>query len=279
MNTKAYALACAGLFLIGCVVGGEGADLEDDQRGDSQSHYLIIAENTFLKLTTEQSSTLSWGSEKCRLFGGADIRSATAPELVEDHYLIDMTTHIPGCEFAIGYVWTGHVAETSRPDIEPEDPDVPDNGGTDLCHANISVRECALLSTIAYAEGTDERYDIIFSFETFTSYADHPRRTICSGAYCSDAAGRYQFLAMTWDWVAPKLDLSDFSPASQDLAALWLIDYRGVENIDSIDTYQEFVDAMYDLNLEWASLPGSPYGQPTHSAEDLWVEYQYHAGL
>lgn len=277
MNIQAPAIACAGLILAGCVVGGPEAGLEDDQRGDAQSHYLIIAENTFLKLTTEQSSTLSWGSEKCRLFADADIRSATAPELVEGHYLIDMTTLIPGCEFTIGYVYTGHVSSTSRPDIEPEDPEEP--AGTGLCHADISVRECALLATIAYAEGTDERYDIIFSYEYFTSYADHPRRTICSGSYCSDAAGRYQFLASTWDWVAPKLDLVDFSPASQDLAALWLIDYRGVESIDSIDTYQEFVDAMYDLNLEWASLPGSPYGQPTHSAESLWAEYQVFAGL
>ena len=34
----------------------------------------------------------------------------------------------------------------------------------------------------------------------------------------------------------------------------------------SVIPEQEFVDAMYALNLEWASLPGSPYGQPTHSA-------------
>ena len=278
MYDKACAMACAGLLLAGCVVGPEGSD-EDLQRGDLVAHSLIIGQDTFLKLTTEQSTNLSWGSEKCRLFADAEIKSATAPELLEGHYLIDMTTYIPGCEFTIGYVYTGHVASTSTPPIvvEPEEPGTGD--GSDLCHADISVRECALLSTIAYAVGTDERYDIIFSYETFTSYADHPRRLICSGAYCSDAAGRYQFLSSTWDWVSPKLDLPDFSPASQDLAALWLIDYRGVENVDSIDTYNEFVDAMYELNLEWASLPGSPYGQPTHSADDLWVQYRAFAGL
>ena len=276
MNIRACATACAGLFLVGCMVGAEGAE-DDLQRGDAP-YVLTIAENTFLKLTTEPDSTLSWGSEKCRLFAGADIGSRTALEIVDGHYLIDMTTYIPGCEFTIGYVYIGHVASTWPPVAdEPQDPG--DGGGTGLCYADISVRECALLSTIAYAEGTNERYDIIFSFETFTSYADHPRRTICSGSYCSDAAGRYQFLAMTWDWVRPKLNLPDFSPASQDLAALWLIDYRGVENIDAIDTFSEFVAAMDDLNLEWASLPGSPYGQPTHSAESLWAEYQVFAGL
>lgn len=272
---NASIIISAGLWLAGCVVNSQASN-PDLQRGDVSSYSLMISDNTFLKLTTEQSTQLSWGSEKCRLFAGAEIKSATAPERLEGHYLIDMTTHIPGCEFTIGYVYTGHVASTSTPPVEPPGPGT---GASDLCHADISVRACALLSTIAYAEGTKERYDIIFSFQTFSSYADHPRRTICSGAYCSDAAGRYQFLSTTWDWVSPKLDLPDFSPSSQDLAALWLIEYRGVSDIDSIDTYDEFVEAMYDLNLEWASLPGSPYGQPTHSASSLWTEYRAFADL
>jgi muramidase (phage lysozyme) len=259
----------------GCVVEGIGPDGDDLGTSAAPAHYLDIGHDTFHKREAIDSTSLSWGSGKCRLFEGARIVSATAPRLVGDHFLIDMTTDIPGCEFTRGYVWSGHVSDASD-SATGEDPTAPGGGP---CHADISRRQCALLSTIAYAEGTRDRYDIIFSFATFSSYADHPRRVMCSSGYCSDAAGRYQFLSTTWDWVAPKLGLRDFTPASQDRAGLWLVSYRGVSNIDAIDTYAEFADAMYALNREWASLPGSPYGQPTHSTSSLWQVYRSFAGL
>jgi muramidase (phage lysozyme) len=217
-------------------------------------------------------ATLRWGSDKCRLFAGDTIYSRTQPELSGDHYAIDMSTYIPGCEFSRGYVPADDVTEASTGGGGGGAPPPP--GGSGACHADISVRECALLSTIAYAEGTDDRYNIIFGYETFSSYADHPRRIVCSGGYCSDAAGRYQFLSTTWDGVAARRGLRDFSPANQDRGALDLIRSRGVTWIDQIDTYDEFADAIYRLNLEWASLPGSPYGQPTHSLWSLWTVYR-----
>ena len=97
--------------------------------------------------------------------------------------------------------------------------------------------------------------------------------------HCSDAAGRYQFLSTTWDWAASSLGLPDFGPASQDRGALFLCANRGLTWIDEIDTYDEFVQALHVVNLEWASLPGSPYGQSAHSADTLWGEYRRHAGL
>lgn len=235
------------------------------------AHYLDIGHDTFLKRQPIDSTGLAWGDGKCRLFAGTRAVSATAPRLYGDHFYVEMTEAIPGCAFDRGYVWSGHVSGAS-------DSATGDDGGGP-CYASVSRRQCALLSTVAYAEGTRDRYDIIFSFATFSSYADHPRRVLCSSGYCSDAAGRYQFLSTTWDWVASSLALSDFSPASQDRAALWLMSYRGVSNIDAIDTYDEFASAMYKLNLEWASLPGSPYGQPTHSTASLWAQYRAFAGL
>jgi muramidase (phage lysozyme) len=141
----------------------------------------------------------------------------------------------------------------------------------------LSLSACALLGTIAYAEGTGPRYDLTFAFHVFTSYDDHPRVRYCSGSLCSTAAGRYQILEDTWDGIREGLD--DFTPASQDQAGLRLIRGRGVSNIDGIDTLTEFRSAINKLNREWASLPGSPYGQPTYSMTRLWTQFKRLRGL
>ncbi len=136
----------------------------------------------------------------------------------------------------------------------------------------LSLSECALLGTIAYAEGTGPHYNYIYGYRKFSSYADHPRIRVCAGGWCSTAAGRYQILAKTWSGI--RSGLSDFSPANQDIAGLRLIKGRGVYDVPGIDTYSEFAAVMRKLNREWASLPGSPYGQPTHSTQKLWGEFK-----
>jgi len=136
----------------------------------------------------------------------------------------------------------------------------------------LSVSACALLGTIAFAEGTHAHYDYTFAYRKFSSFNDHPRLRICAGSYCSTAAGRYQILSKTWNGI--RGSLPDFTPASQDQAAIKLIRARGVMNIDTIDTRAELDTAIRKLNREWASLPGSPYGQPTHAMSRLWTEFQ-----
>lgn len=132
----------------------------------------------------------------------------------------------------------------------------------------------AFLDVIAYSEGTGDRYDYIFSFATFTDFSDHPRRVICDGI-CSDAAGRYQFLSTTWDELKGEpLNLPDFSPASQDKACVELIRrYYAYPLVADADNYDSFTAAIGKLNGVWASLPGSPYGQPTHGMDELWKVY------
>jgi len=138
--------------------------------------------------------------------------------------------------------------------------------------AALSKSACALLGAIAFAEGTHAHYNFTFAYHVFNSFRDHPRIRVCAGGYCSTAAGRYQILSKTWN--AIRSGLPDFGPDSQDQAALRLIRARGVSNIDGIDTYAEFQTAIYKVNREWASLPGSPYGQPRKSMTQLWTEFQ-----
>lgn len=135
----------------------------------------------------------------------------------------------------------------------------------------------AFLDMIAYAEvGTTgpEGYSILYGGGRFESFGDHPRRVI--GARLggkmiySSAAGRYQIMQKTWDWVRPKLGLPDFSPASQDAAAVWLLKYRGALEHVKAGRFEQAVNAVRN---EWASMPAAPYGQPTKRLADLQQIY------
>lgn len=162
------------------------------------------------------------------------------------------------------------VLETLATSMDPSTWD----GGTlpgDLAGANVA----AFLDMLAVSEGTagrgDRGYNVLFGGGTFDSYADHPRqlitRTFGNGlTVTSSAAGRYQFLRRTWDDLAPRLGLPDFSPASQDLAACELIRQRGaMADVEA----GRFTDAVRKCAPTWASLPGAGYGQPEHNLSRL----------
>lgn len=120
----------------------------------------------------------------------------------------------------------------------------------------------AFLTLIRTGEGTTGQngYRTMFGGGLFTSYADHPRQKITRSGITSTAAGAYQFLASTWDGISKRYDLHDFSPESQDIAALGLIKGRGALADVLAGRFRAAIDKC---NKEWASLPGSPYGQPT----------------
>lgn len=124
----------------------------------------------------------------------------------------------------------------------------------------------AFLALIKYTEGAG--YQTLFGGEKFTSFDDHPRRAITKSLggkpITSTAAGAYQFLSRTWDECANACNLYDFSPLSQDIAALYLIDRRRALNAVLEGDWKT---ALERCNREWASLPGSPYGQPTKTLE------------
>lgn len=213
---------------------------------------------TYLKASAAGSESLGFGSGKCALDSGARYELAAKPGFEGAHMTVSLRERIPGCGLDRGYIYLPHVACSSA-------------GGA--CELPKTVR--AFLDTIAYAEGTRESYNYIFTFATFQSYADHPRVRKCAGRLCSTAAGRYQYLSTTWDGLAGQMGLSDFTPPSQDRAVMELIRRLGAYgDVLNSSNYDQFTRAVKRLNRTWASLPGSPYGQPTHQMSALWRYYR-----
>jgi muramidase (phage lysozyme) len=160
------------------------------------------------------------------------------------------------------------------------------------------------LDTIGYTEGTisspvtqNDGYDVIVNgdgkdghpaHEAFTSYADQPfmpsaeypngrpaKEIVAPGARFpkgldSSASGRYQIIRPTWVTVKAKLTLPDFSPLSQDLAALELIRERGaIPHLISGD-----IETAVKLCANiWASLPGNDYGQGGKTMADVLAHF------
>lgn len=137
----------------------------------------------------------------------------------------------------------------------------------------------AFLRAIRLGEGTsdDLGYRRIVGGATFSNFADHPRTKVYLPRYDvhSTAAGAYQFLARTWDEMKAKYGLRDFSPESQDIAAVGLLIRRKALQAVLDGRIEE---AIRLCRLEWASLPGSPYGQRTEALDRVLAEYRKHGG-
>ena len=141
----------------------------------------------------------------------------------------------------------------------------------------------AFLRMLRHGEGTTalDGYRTMFGGQLFENgYMDHPRKantyTLRSGkAITSTAAGAYQFLSKTWDGLVRQYGFKDFSPVNQDLAAVALIKGRGA--LDDVIAGR-FNVAVGKCAREWASLPGSPYGQPTVTLDKARELYEAAGG-
>ena len=140
----------------------------------------------------------------------------------------------------------------------------------------------AFLDMIAYAEGTEgsNGYRTLFGGGLFDSFADHPRRvfdfTNSKGERLkTSAAGRYQFLARTWDGLRAKLGLQDFTPASQDAGAIELIRAQGA--LGDVRAGR-IATAVRKCAPVWASLPGAGYNQPERKYTQLVAAYKVAGG-
>jgi lysozyme len=96
------------------------------------------------------------------------------------------------------------------------------------------------------------------------------------GSGCkSTAAGRYQIIKPTWLSLKSKLGLPDFSPASQDAAAIELIRQRGALADVQAGRIESAVNKCAKV---WASLPGAGYGQREVKLQNFISNYQAEGG-
>ncbi len=141
----------------------------------------------------------------------------------------------------------------------------------------------AFLDMLSFAEGTirfgdQDGYNVMVGGKTFDSYHDHPRQLVWLPAYNinSSAAGRYQFLTRTWDDLAKRFNLPDFTPTSQDLGAVHLI--RQCKALSLIHEGR-IREAIHACRRIWASLPGAGYGQRELAADELLQVYHDAGGV
>lgn len=156
----------------------------------------------------------------------------------------------------------------------------------DLLHALQINNLQAFLRLIRHGETTqsDDAYRwLVGSTKArptlFDSFADHPRRrvrlVIKGKVVWSTAAGAFQIIAPTWDEMAPKYKLADFTPINQDIAAAGLVHRRGALR-DVIDGRID--EAIRKCRKEWASLPGAGYNQHERTTRELLAVYESHGG-
>lgn len=131
--------------------------------------------------------------------------------------------------------------------------------------ANPEANVKKFLDFLGRAEGAD--YNTIVGGSKFSDFRAHPRVVgVRTADGPSTAAGKYQIVGSTYDEIAPKLGIRDFTPDSQDKIAVELIRRKGaLEDVRN----GNFDAAIGKLGGTWASLPSSPYGQAKRSAE--WV--------
>jgi RHS repeat-associated protein len=90
-----------------------------------------------------------------------------------------------------------------------------------------------------------------------------------AGGY-STAFGRYQINQPT----AAQFNVTDWTPAGQDAAGATIMNSQGMVAAAMQGGFAGFQQAMWDGNTRWASLPDSPYGQPTMTMQGAYQTYQ-----
>ena len=127
------------------------------------------------------------------------------------------------------------------------------DGQDALANANVQ----AFLSMIRRFESNGD-YNVLYGGDHFVSYAQHPQVRVpffnpkTQKNDYSTAAGAYQINWPTWNTILRHAGNGDFSPASQDAAAVWLLKLNGALP-DIMDG--DFNSAIRKASATWASLP------------------------
>lgn len=146
---------------------------------------------------------------------------------------------------------------------------------TALLHHNVQ----AFLRAIRLGEGTSDEmgYYRIVGGGSFTEDSVHPRVRVFLPKYnvYSTAAGAYQIIWPTWKGLCKQYDFQDFTPDSQDEAAVALIVEKGALGDAKAGRLASAVAKCAPI---WASLPGSTAGQRTESMAAVEKEYLDNGG-
>lgn len=147
-----------------------------------------------------------------------------------------------------------------------------------LQHPNVQ----AILATLRDTEGTSKYanpYTTIFGGGQLDSLDAKPLGRYVGFTQTdgtrnkSSAAGAYQFLDDTWKDVQRRLNLPDFGPHSQDLAAVRLLVENG--SLPSI-LRGDWQSALPKLSKTWASIKGGGYKQRHWADSDVYKAIQRH---
>jgi lysozyme len=127
--------------------------------------------------------------------------------------------------------------------------------------ASVSRNVSAFMALIRRVESEDD-YGVIAGGVRFDDFSEHPFVVQWDRArpIGTTASGAYQMVRGTWMLARDNLGLTDFSPASQDAAADWLLKYKvpgqnavrpegtGIYGLIEAGRFDE---AMAALRLEW----------------------------
>jgi len=124
----------------------------------------------------------------------------------------------------------------------------------------------AFLAMIRRFESAND-YTVLYGGSHFSDDSAHPDvhiqfhnplRSTPGNNDWSTAAGAYQINYPTWLGIQSVAYLPDFTPSSQDAAAVWLLKLHGV--LPDI-VAGNFSSAVQKASATWASLPGNSAGQ------------------
>jgi len=155
----------------------------------------------------------------------------------------------------------------------------PSRGSLPIAAEHLPIEGKGFLTAVSGAESPD--YNTIYGGKKFLSYNAHPGQAvpIQSGPYAgqtSSAAGRYQFLGPTWEGVAKKFGLSDFSPETQDIGA-WSHAQDVYKAKTGRDLLPDLQTPMRRKSVEsalagvWPSMPGGD--QRNGATDGFWSRY------
>lgn len=102
------------------------------------------------------------------------------------------------------------------------------------------------------------------------------RVAVCTHAPDGTNRAGYQVTKGTWSKLKSRLGLRDFSPASQDAAAIELLRETGALQYAEQGNVAAAVSAARRI---WASLPGAGYDQPERSLAWLQARYTESGGV